>query len=306
MHRHCDIFIKHWRVLRAILAAILPVSFSLNGITGTQTEVTNFGTNPGQLRMSRYLPDKLRTPAPLVVVLHGCRQTAMHHAEAAGWIQHADRWGFALLLPEQQSINNISLCFNWFQPEDTSRDQGEALSIRQMIERLSADLPINHQKIYVTGLSAGGAMTAALLAAYPEIFAGGAIIAGIPYGCASGFFSALWCQGFGPNLEPAEWKEAARHATANIKPSGIHRPRISLWQGESDWVVNPANAQELLEQWTGILDIDQIPDGEDMIKGYPHRIYKDADGNILVETYTITGMGHGVPIAPGDTEDACG
>lgn len=289
-----------------ILGIILSISFNYASLAGTQTEIRDFGTNPGQLRMFHYVPDHMRDPAPLVVLLHGCKQTALVFAEATGWIQYADRWGFALLMPQQQSVNNSFLCFNWFRPEDATRDQGEALSIRQMIARSQSDLKIDPRKIYVTGLSAGGAMTAVLLATYPEIFAGGATLAGIPYGCASGLFSALWCQWFGRDWTPAEWGEVVREASADAGLSGSYHPRISIWQGESDWVVNPDNAQELLEQWTQVLDIDQIPDLEETVKGYPHRVYKDAHGTSWVETYTIPGMGHGAPIALGKTKDACG
>ena len=97
----------------------------------------------------------------------------------------ADRFGFALLLPEQRRANNPNGCFTWFSAEDTSRECGEALSIRQMIERMVIDHGIDRSRIYVTGLSAGGAMTSVMLATYPEVFAGGAIVAGLPYGSAA-------------------------------------------------------------------------------------------------------------------------
>ena len=91
----------------------------------------------------------------------------------------ADLHGFAVLFPEQQRANNANLCFNWFVPEDIRRDSGEALSIRQMIEAMVVAHGLDRSRIFVTGLSAGGAMASAMLATYPEIFAGGAIIAGL-------------------------------------------------------------------------------------------------------------------------------
>ena len=90
-----------------------------------------------------------------------------------------------MLFPEQQRANNANLCFNWFVPEDIRRDSGEALSIRQMIEATVVAHGIDRRRIFVTGLSAGGAMASVMLATYPEIFAGGAIIAGLPYGSAA-------------------------------------------------------------------------------------------------------------------------
>ena len=99
-------------------------------------EITDFGSNPGDLRMFSFVPDNLQQPPALVVVLHGCGQTAAGYDLGAGWSTLAKHYGFALLMPEQQSSNNANGCFNWFNPEDTTRDSGEACSIRQMIARM--------------------------------------------------------------------------------------------------------------------------------------------------------------------------
>jgi len=158
----------------------------IDGRGSRLVEVTNFGSNPGNLRMLTYVPDGLPAAAPLVVILHGCMQTAASYDYSTGWSSLADRFGFALLFPEQSRANNPIRCFNWFKAEDTTRDSGEALSIKQMIEQMIADYGIDREGIHVTGLSAGGAMASAMLATYPDVFAGGAIIAGVPYGAASG------------------------------------------------------------------------------------------------------------------------
>lgn len=289
----------------ALLAGILALPFS-PARAGTAGEVAGFGPNPGDLRMFQYRPDSLRSPAPLVVALHGCQQTASDYARQAGWMQQADRRGFVLLLPEQRAANNRQRCFNWFRPESTDRDRGEAGSIRQMIARTQADYPIDPRRIYVAGLSAGGAMAAVLLADYPELFAGGAIVAGIPYGCASGLPSALRCQLWGRDLEPAEWGDLVRRATAGIEPEPRAWPPVSIWQGDSDWAVDPDNARELLEQWTALHGIDPKAAVGDTGKEYSHQIYRDAAGRPKVEIYLIVGMGHGQPIDPGPGETQCG
>src|ERR1700733_14442510 len=148
-------------------------------------EIADFGANPGDLRMFAFVPEHLQPKPALVVVLHGCGQTAAGYDSGAGWSTLAKRYGFALLMPEQQPSNNAQGCFNWFNPEDTARGRGEAGSIRQMIARMVGDHGIDQGSIYVTGLSAGGAMTSVMLATYPDIFAGGAIIAGLPFGVAT-------------------------------------------------------------------------------------------------------------------------
>src|SRR2546423_6270469 len=99
------------------------------------TELTGFGSNPGALRMFTYVPKKLAAAPALVVVLHGCTQSAASYDLGTGWSTLAERYGFVLLLPEQTAENNPKTCFNWFLPGDTVRDRGEVLSIRQMVEK---------------------------------------------------------------------------------------------------------------------------------------------------------------------------
>src|SRR5262249_9541068 len=135
--------------------------------------VKGFGSNPGNLRMFSYVPVMLQHPRALVVVLHGCGQTATGYDVGAGWSTLAKHYGFALLMPEQQASNNANGCFNWFNPEDIARERGEACSIRQMIARMAGDHGIDPHRIFITGLSAGGAMTSVMLANYPELFAAG-------------------------------------------------------------------------------------------------------------------------------------
>jgi poly(3-hydroxybutyrate) depolymerase len=211
-------------VRRALGAALLIVSALAGAIAAEPHEETGFGSNPGNLRMFSYVPADRKPAAPLIVVLHGCKQKAAKFASDAGWLALADRDGLALLLPQQKGLpsffqdvyfppwlvalwgaNNQNACFNWFQPEDTARDRGEALSIRQMIDAMIALYSVDHSRVYVVGLSAGGAMAAVMLAAYPERFAGGAIVAGVPYGCANTVGEALQCMNPGIDQTPAEW-----------------------------------------------------------------------------------------------------
>lgn len=274
------------------------------------TEVVGFGSNPGNLKMFVYRPANLGPSRPLVVAMHGCKQQASAYDDEPGWIKFADKYRFALLLPQQQATNNSSKCLNWFLAGHNERDKGEALSIRQMIDKTRTDANIDPQKVFVTGLSAGGGMTAVMLAAYPELFAGGAIIAGIPYKCANDVNEALNQCGVSlsgrlapmKDLTPAEWGRLVRNASRHNGPF----PRVSIWQGTSDTTVNPLDQKELVDQWTNVLGIDRIPDAEDTINGHARAVYKDGNGKPLVETVLISGMGHGTPVNPGNAEDQCG
>lgn len=199
---------------------LMPNGSALNGFApghdappGGLREATPTGSNPGALRMFRYVPAGLPDRSPLVVVLHGCLQTASGYEYGAGWSTLADRYGFALLVPEQQRANNPNTCFNWFVPGDTSRGRGEALSIREMVEQMVVEHGLDHQRVYVTGLSAGGAMTSAMLAAYPEIFAGGAIVAGLPYGAATNAQEAFQSMLQSPARPARVWGDLVRSAS---------------------------------------------------------------------------------------------
>jgi feruloyl esterase len=265
-------------------------------------EVTGFGSNPGRLRMLTYIPEGLPAASPLVVVLHGCTQTAAGYDHGAGWSTLADRYGFALLFPEQQRANNPKLCFNWFQPGDIQRNRGEPLSIRQMVERVARDHAIDRRRVFVTGLSAGGAMTAVMLATYPELFAGGAVIAGLPYGSATSVQDAFESMFQGRVRSAEEWGDLVRAASPHRGPW----PKLSVWHGSADATVKSVNADEIIKQWTNVHGLPAEPSLEDRVDGYPRQVWRNAAGNDVIESFTITSMAHGTPLATGDGDNAYG
>jgi len=255
-------------------------------------EVEFPGFNPGNLRQFRYVPDGLKK-APLVVILHGCTQTATGYDHGAAWSDLAAQQGFAVLAPEQKGVNNPGTCFNWFNPTDVTRGEGEVASIASMIEDMVKEHDLDPRRVFITGLSAGGAMTAAMLVCYPELFAGGAIIAGLPYGAADNVMAALEVMRTAPVKTPHEWGHLARAASH-------HRgawPRVSLWHGDSDHTVNVGNAQASLAQWAD-LDGFKLADArqETVEGGAVHLTWSNQEGDDQLEIYTVPGLGHGTPI----------
>ena len=259
-------------------------------------------TNPGNLVGRVYVPAGLKGPAPLVVVLHGCTQNAAVYDHGSGWSALADKHGFLLLFPEQQRANNPMLCFNWFSADDTRRGKGEAASIRAMIEAMEKAHDVDPKRIFVTGLSAGGAMTSVMLATYPEIFAGGAIIAGVAYGCASGVAEAFDCMG-------GRARGDAKALAASVRRASPHKgpwPRVQVWQGSADHTVVASNADAISLQWAHLHGAGPKPDRTDEVAGYPRRVWLGKGGAPVIEQYTITGMAHGIPLDPGTGEGESG
>jgi poly(hydroxyalkanoate) depolymerase family esterase len=258
------------------------------------TQVTSFGSNPGNLNMYKYVPAGVSANAPLVVALHGCTQTASAY-QGAGWNALADVLKFYVVYPEQKSANNSSSCFNWFEPGDIARGQGEALSIKQMVDNMKATHSIDSGRVFVTGLSAGAAMTGVMAATYPDVFAGAAIMAGIPYKCATSMTAAFSCMSPGTDKTPAAWGDLVRGAYSGYAGPW---PKISIWHGTSDFTVAVMNSTEQMQQWTNVHGIDQTADVSETVAGYPHKVYKDSAGNARVETYDLTSMGHGTAVDP--------
>uniref|UniRef100_UPI00345A8853 extracellular catalytic domain type 1 short-chain-length polyhydroxyalkanoate depolymerase n=1 Tax=uncultured Sphingomonas sp. TaxID=158754 RepID=UPI00345A8853 len=244
-----------------------------------------------------YVPEALAADAPLVVVLHGCTQSPASYDAGSAWSKLADERGFAVLYPEQQRSNNPNLCFNWFSPDDAARDRGEALSIRQMVDTMHARHATDPGRTFVTGLSAGGAMTAVMLATYPDVFAGGAVIAGLPFGTARSVpeaFDRMRAHGGGA---PEQLAALVRSASDHPGPW----PKLSVWHGSNDATVDPTNAAALIGQWRLLHGVPAAPCRTDMVHGYPHRVWCGPDGAEVMEEYVITGMAHGTPLSTSGT-----
>jgi len=154
---------------------------------------------------------------------------------------------------------------------------------------------IDKRRVYIVGLSAGGAMAAAMLAAYPDVFAAGAIIAGLPYGGAVNVQEALQTMAKPRKRSGREWGDLVRSASSHSGPW----PRISLWHGGADAIVNPQNMEEALKQWIDVHGLALRPQVEEPVHGHLRRAWRTDSGEDAIEAVSIQGMNHGVPLATG-------
>ena len=180
--------------------------------------------------------------------------------------------------------------------------RGEARSIRQMVEKISSDLNTDRRSIFITGLSAGGAMTNVMLATYPEIFAAGGIIAGLPYGVASNIDEALHCMCPGSERTAEDLGDRVRAASSHT----AQWPRVSVWHGDADNTVTSLNSSETVKQWLNVHGLSNQPTFIDDQNGCRRQVWCDGSGKGRVERYDIAGMQHGTPLEPGGEGSKCG
>jgi len=266
-------------------------------------EAFAFGDNPGEIDLFVHVPEGLAEGSPLVVVLHGCSQTAQAYSWYSQWNILADRYQFAVAYPQQRALNNGTLCFNWFLPGDASRDKGEAGSVAQMVAAMKDWYRSDPKRVFVTGVSAGAAMSVALAASYPDVFAGAASMAGLPFRAADTVAGATMATSGLVAHDAESWGDLVRNANPSWKGPW---PRLIAFHGELDTVVSPANLGELVEQWVDVHGVPASPTLQEQIKGHTHQAFGGDSGAAAVESYSLKATGHGTPVDPGTGPDQGG
>jgi len=292
--------LKH-SILHTINLFVCVFAFCSANAQDNLIQIRPFDTNPGNLKLMFYDPGNIKEKAPLVVVLHGCTQMAKGCAEQTGWNKLAKLHQFYVLYPEQIILNNVENCFNWYRSADQSRDKGEPASIMQMINYLKKNKNIDSTRIYIIGLSAGGAMSSIMMSVYPEVFDKGGVIGGGPYKATESAINAGTSMLGMIAKSPEDWGDLIRKENPNYKGS---YPELIVFHGGLDPVVNSNNANQLIKQWVNIHQTDYVEDehfekfrnNEDV----ELTIYKNKQQQEIVRYYRVRGMGHAIAIDTGD------
>src|SRR4051794_16951257 len=228
-----------------------------------------------------YVPSGYRgEPVPLVVMLHGCTQSPEDFAAGTRMNQHAEELTCLVAYPEQSVKANSSRCWNWFRPEDQQRGYGEPALIAGITQQVMSDFAVDPARVYIAGLSAGGAAAAIMGSAYADLYAAVGIHSGLAAGIAQDMPSAF----------------AAMHHGGQVRQVTGGMPIVPtiVFHGDQDRTVNPQNAELILAQAAAGIELttrverDRVPGGH----AYTRTRYIDRAGSVLLESWEVQGAGH--------------
>ncbi|WP_409568115.1 alpha/beta hydrolase family esterase [Methylobacterium sp. E-066] len=231
-----------------------------------------------------FIPGNPAEPAPLIVMLHGCMQNPDDFAAGTGMNVLAEREGFFVVYPGQSRHAHVQRCWNWYEPRDQRRESGEAAIIAGLTRAVMADHPIDPARVYIAGMSAGGAAALNIARAYPDLYAAVGVHSGLAAGCARDIGSALMAMQVGaPGLGTAP--------SFGASPTGQRIPTI-VFHGEDDGTVSVRNADQVLAQ----ANVAGLTPGSETFEDRGHPFtrtrYRDETGRVVVEDWRVRGAGH--------------
>jgi poly(hydroxyalkanoate) depolymerase family esterase len=251
-----------------------------------------------------YIPDGYQkgTPIPMVVMLHGCTQNPDDFAAGTEMNAYADQFTFFAVYPDQPSASNANKCWNWFEPAHQERGAGEPAIIAGIVDEIKREYAVDGRRVYVAGISAGGAMSVIMAATYPDVFAASGVSAGLEYKAADDLPSALIAQAQG-GPDPVGQGNVAYTAMGEYE----RVVPVIVFHGTLDVTVAPISGHQVLSQWAQTNDLasddvdnDDIDDKpEATLPGsvpgghtYTRYVYNDSGGVDVMEKYIVDDMRH--------------
>jgi len=275
------------RVAIAIVGVALIAVVAAHGAPASRKDDGAFRRGVlGRRAYRLYVPQRPPAgPLSLVVALHGCWQTPEDFAQGTRLNEAAERRGLLVLYPAQSRWDNVSRCWNWFDPAHQSRRSGEVAELVALAQAVGREHGAVAGRAVVIGFSAGGFMAVNLLCAAPELVAGVGVVAGGPYRCGLGPEGAVECMG-GHKLD------GVASATACLAATGRRSlaMRASLWHGDRDSVVAPVNLAALETMFARLAGLtSRVTETRD---GAAYALYRDRRGDLAIETWLVPGLGH--------------
>jgi poly(hydroxyalkanoate) depolymerase family esterase len=277
----------------ALVAATLTLAQPASA--ASLVEVTNFGTNPSNLRMHLYVPDRVQARPGVLVAVHYCTGSGPAYYSGTQFAQQADQYGFIVVYPSATRSGN---CFDVYSPQALRRDGGsDPVSIRSMVSYVQQRYNTDPNRVFAAGTSSGAMMTNVLLGLYPDVFKAGAAFAGVPFGCFATTDGSTWnsqCANGQIVRTPQQWGDLVRNAYPGY--SGP-RPRMQLWHGTNDETLRYQNFTEEIKQWTNLHGLSQTPTFTDTpASGQTRTRYGGSGGQAPVEAISLAGVPHNLPV----------
>jgi poly(hydroxyalkanoate) depolymerase family esterase len=242
----------------------------------------SFGNQAGTRPYKLYIPTGYAgEPLPMIVMLHGCTQTPDDFAAGTRMNALAEERGCFVLYPAQTRAANRSRCWNWFKRADQRRDKGEPAILAGMTRDCMSRYAIDPRRVYVAGLSAGGAMAAVLAAAYPDLYAAVGVHSGLAVGSAHDLQSAFAAMQGTPAA-----RSAVRKGASGAVP-------LIVFHGDRDSTVHPRNGERVILESVdpaaaSSIEHGQVPGGH----AYTRTVHRDATGRVVLEHWLVHGAGH--------------
>jgi len=271
------------------------LTFASPASAATLTEITGFGTNPTNLRMHLYVPDRLAARPAILVAVHYCSGSGPAFYSGTQYASLADQYGFIVIYP---SVTRSSLCWDVASPQALTRGGGsDPVGIMSMVSYVRQRYNADPDRTYATGTSSGAMMTNVLLGVYPDVFKAGASFAGVPFACFATTNGSEWnseCANGTIIKTPQQWGDLVRNAYPGYTGA---RPRMQIWHGTNDEILRYPNFGEQVKQWTNVHGLSQTPTFTDTPQsGYTRTRYGASGGMAPVEAISMQGVSHNLPV----------